>query len=426
MTKDVLKIGANTAAQLVSKGVTTVSTLIVTLLVTHNLSQSDWGIFVTITSYVALFYLIADFGLNGVVTRELVGNRKKIPEYFGNLLSLRLVLSVLTIFLALAVLGFTGHSNFIRFGIIIALVNILTLSLFNSAVAIFQTKLRYDQAAIADISGGLVTLVLTYLFIISGFSIIFVVVSFVVGGVVRAFISLTLSSAHTKMLKLYFNFGLWKRLIVMAFPIGLALLFSQFVTNIDKQIVYLATYDPKLNLDNELAVAFYGLAYRIFEFGVIVPAFFVNSLYPLLIRDKRKNVSLLLANFIKYGKMLISISILATAVLFIFSPQIVSLFGEYQESSKTLRILSLSLPLFYITPLLMWTAISLGKEKLLPFVYGFAALFNLATNLYFVPKFGFNAAAVITIATEIIILAWILVIMAPFFKHERQYANENS
>ena len=80
MTKDLFRIGVNTSAQIAARSVTAVSTLIVTLLVTRNLSQSDWGIFVTITSYVALFYLIADFGLNGVVVRELEERKKEIKK----------------------------------------------------------------------------------------------------------------------------------------------------------------------------------------------------------------------------------------------------------------------------------------------------------------------------------------------------------
>ena len=423
MIKDYIKIGANTGAQIAARGVTTFSTFLVILLVTHNLSRADWGAFVTITSYVALFYVISDFGLNGIVTRELVSNKEKIPKYFFNLVALRIILSVITVFLALATLSFTGHSSLIKFGIIIALINVLSLSLFNSAVAIFQTKLRYDQAAVADISGSVVTLVFTYLFIISGLSIIFVIIAFVFGGVVRAFISLTLSSFPSILFKFKPSPKLWRYLLITSLPIGLTLFFSQFSANIDKQIIYLANYDPKLNLNNEVSVGIYGLAYRVFEFGIILPAFFVNSVYPLLIRDKKKDINLVIKNFFKYVKVLLGLGFLATLVVFIFSPFIVSLFGEFSESSQTLRLLSISYPLFFITPLMMWTSITLGKEKMLPVIYGFAALFNLAANLYFVPRFGFNSAAIITVLTEVIILVWIIVVIGPLFR--KAYTEQN-
>ncbi|MCH7955604.1 MAG: hypothetical protein IIC40_07655, partial [Candidatus Marinimicrobia bacterium] len=202
----------------------------------------------------------------------------------------------------------------------------LTLALFNSAAAEIQSKLRYDQMAIADISGALVTLTLAYLFIISDFSIIFVVVSFIVGGIVRSFISLTLSSAYTEGFKLEFDIKLWKKLLIVALPIGLTLLFSQLVANVDKQIIYLANYNPGLNINNELAVGFYGLAYRIFEFGIIIPAFFVNSIYPLLLKDKSTNKNLLRHNFFKYAKLLTGLGLILTVVVFLLSPYVVGIF----------------------------------------------------------------------------------------------------
>ncbi|MEX0616574.1 MAG: oligosaccharide flippase family protein [Candidatus Woykebacteria bacterium] len=426
MFRDLIKISTNTLSQLVAKSVTTTSTLAITLLVTHNLSKSDWGVFVTITSYVALFYLISDFGLNGIVTRELVKNEEKISEYFNRLFSLRIVLSVITIFVALAVLSFTNHSNFIKLGIIISLTTVFTLAVFNSAVAIFQANLRYDQAALADVSGAIITLVLAYLFIISQLSIIFVVVAYVVGGVVRACLSLILVRSQTKQVRLDFDLPSWRQMILASLPIGVTLIFSQVAANIDKQVVYLANYDSSLSLNNELAAGYYGLAYRVFEFGIILPAFFVNSIYPFLIRDQVKDLRLLRENFFKYGKLLVVASFLVTLAVFFLGSKIVLIFGDFAPAAEALKILSLSYPFFYLTPLLMWTIITLGREKLLPFVYGFAALVNLAANIYFVPKFGFVAASLITVFTEILILLWLFALLKPLFAQISQEENEDN
>ena len=186
----------------------------------------------------------------------------------------------------------------------------------------------------------------------------------------------------------------------------------------DKQIIYLATYKPSLNINNELAVGFYGLAYRIFEFGIVIPTFFVNSIYPLLLKNKSKDKTLLRDNFFKYAKLLVGLGFIFTVVVFLLSPYVVKIFGDYDPSAGVLRILSLGYIFFFITPLLMWTIISLGKEKILPFVFGFAFLFNLAANIYFVPRFGFSTAAVITVITEMIILFWLFVIIRPLIKSE--------
>lgn len=426
MTKDLLKIGANTSAQLAARFVTSVATLVVTLLVTHNLSKADWGVFITITSYTALFYLLADFGLNGVIIRQISQKKEQTGTYFNNLLSLRLILSLGTILLALIFLSLTNHPNFIKIGIIISLINILTLSFYNTALMVFQKNLRYDQAALADISGSLITLAASYLFIISHLSIIFVVVAYVIGGLVRAFLSLILSAGQVGKISLALDFGLWRSLVYLALPVGLTLVFSQVVANIDKQVVYLANYDPKLQINNEIAAGFYGLAYRVFEFGIIIPAFFVNSLYPLLLKDKEAGEKVFLISLVRYGRLLLGISFFAVLFILIFGPQIISLFGDFDQSIRPLRILSLGYPVFYLTPLIMWTFISLNKEKILPFIYGLAAIFNFTANVYFVPRFGFNAAAIITVITEIIIFVLAFSVLSSHFNFFNRKIDETS
>lgn len=425
--KNLFKITTNTAAQIAARFVTTATTLIVTLLVTHNLSKSDWGIFVTITSFVSLFYVLSDLGLNSVFVREILKNKEKESYFFGNLVVLRVILSIITVLLALAVLSLTDHSNFIKIGIIISLSTVLTISLFNTCVALFQAKLKYDQAALADVAGSLVTLVLAYLFVVSSFSIIFVVIAYSLGSLIRALISIYLAKSEVQMFKLGFDRNFWSSLLFSSLPVGLTLIFSQFAANIDKQVVYLANYQPNLNLNNDLAAAYYGLAYRIFEFGIILPAFFVNSAYPFLLHDKVKNPITFFTNFLSYGKILLGFGVATTISIFVLGDQIIGIFGDYQESLTSLRILALGYPIFFITPLLMWTIISLRKEKFLPLVYGFAALFNFAANFFFVPRIGFNAASIITVLTEILILVSLFIILLPLLKeNDFRSSNKNS
>jgi len=79
-------------------------------------------------------------------------------------------------------------------------------------------------------------------------------------------------------------------------------------------------------------------------------------------------------------------------------------------SIKTLQILALSLPIFYLTSPLMWGLIEQKLERQILVVYAFAAIFNGLSNYLFVPLFGSPASAVLTIATETIILTGLVTI----------------
>ncbi len=79
----------------------------------------------------------------------------------------------------------------------------------------------------------------------------------------------------------------------------------------------------------------------------------------------------------------------------------------------------LGFPLFFVTPLTLWLGIILKKTKELLFIYGFAAIVNLVANLVFVPAFGYNAAAVITILSELLILVLSVGVLMLYMKTKK-------
>ena len=67
-------------------------------------------------------------------------------------------------------------------------------------------------------------------------------------------------------------------------------------------------------------------------------------------------------------------------------------------------MLSLGIPLFFLSALLWHCLIIAGRQKHLMYIYGIGALFNLFGNLILIPTYGYLAAAIVTIASEGLIL----------------------
>jgi O-antigen/teichoic acid export membrane protein len=70
-----------------------------------------------------------------------------------------------------------------------------------------------------------------------------------------------------------------------------------------------------------------------------------------------------------------------------------------------LQILIWFLPLSFINGLTQYVLIALGLQSQITVAFAIAAAFNLAANLILIPSFGYRAAAVVTIATEAVLLA---------------------
>ena len=72
-------------------------------------------------------------------------------------------------------------------------------------------------------------------------------------------------------------------------------------------------------------------------------------------------------------------------------------------TTNVLRLLGISLPLFYVTAPLMWSLVAKKKDKVVLFIYIFATIINATLNLFFIPHYGASAAALNTGVTELLI-----------------------
>ena len=401
-----LKITYNTIFQILGRGATAASILAITFLLTRNFGVAEYGNFTAIISFITLFFVFSDFGLNAIYVREVGSDKVKQKQYYKNLLGLRLVLSILVAFAATAVLAFTDHSSLVKIGIIIGLGILIAQSFAISALAIFQAKIRYDRSLIADVFGAAANFIFVYLAIVNFPSILMVIFALVLGNSVRALVYIYLAKLQIGVFSFSFDLVFWRKLLIAALPLGLITVFSQFNAQIDKQIILLANYDPHLSLSGEVSAGIYGLAYKIFELGIVLPAYILNVGYPIMVRKKKEGLDSLFKFSKKLAVILLGFGVVGLVLGLIFAPWVVFVLGgeSFNNSVLTIRILMIGLPLFFITPLLLWLAITLNKTKELLFIYAFAAVFNLVANLILIPSFGYNAAAVITLLTEAFIL----------------------
>lgn len=400
------KIAYNTVAQIVGKAATTITTLLVTILVTRRFGPAGYGDFTIMLAYGALFYIVSDFGLNAIVTRDLSADETKTALYFRNLLAMRLVIGFFLFGIGILILTLFPYSKFVKTGVIISLLTIFTQALHSSANAIFQTRLRYDFSVLASILGSLVILILAFLLVLGGRSLLPVVGSYVVGGIVVVAASLIFVGRVTGAFRPatfanvagWFDLDLWRYLFISALPLGIATVFTVVLQRADALMLSV--------FESSEVVGYYGASYKIFEFALVFPTFFINSVYPIMVRHFKDGQDRLLRTVKLSGLFLLAVSILGSIIGFVLSPLIIRIVAgpEFGDSVLTLRLLLLGLPFFYLSALFLWLLITLGKQKQIPVVYGVGALSNVVLNLVLIPRYSLYAPAVTTWVSEALIL----------------------
>jgi len=402
---------SNTFFQLLTKFITMSVTIFTTVVITRFYGKAGYGDFNLMQNFPAIFFVIVDFGLNAIATKEITRNPENSEKWFSNIFWFRTIFSTILIAVLWVVLNFMPYSGELRFGIQIGLFIILTQAFFNSFSIIYQSKLRYDLASIGSVVGTVAILLLVLTFSYLKLPISIVNFSYIVGGFIALFINLIVIQRLKVNLKFEIDYKFLKNIFLQSLPLGLMFVFSQINFKADSILLSFLNIPSFLNLNHSEVVAVYGLPYKIFEVFLVLPTFYMNSLYPLLVLKSVEGPKPLYDFFIKNLLSLFGAGVVIGVLGFIFSGFIIDVLGgsDFGESVAVGQILLGCIVIFFVTQPLAWMLILLDKQILLPFIYLISAMFNVIANYILIPRFSFYGSAVITVISELIILIFLIV-----------------
>ena len=409
------KIASNTIYQLISKVITMTITFGLSIYISHNYGSEGYGYFSLLQSLPALFYIIADFGLNAISAREISKNVKKIEDIFSNILFLRLVISILGVILCL-ILTFTLYQDEkIRYGLALGSLVIISQSLIMTTNLIFQIKLKYDISSITNIVGYLFILISSLYLINNKTDLSFVNFTYILGGLVTLMVNLYI--IYTRFIKFSFSFerNYLKYLLIESWPLGLMFLFSQINFRADSILISTLRLPDQFG-NNLQALGVYSFPYKIFEVILVIPTFMMNSVYPVLLEKYKEGEEIYHKFFKKTLQTFFGIGVLVTLLTYsgIFLLDYFKVLennfnGEFSSSLNVLSILVIGLVVFFLSQPLSWVFVIKEKQRYLPIFYFIAAIFNFSINYLLIPIYGYYASSFLTWSSELLILLMLFV-----------------
>lgn len=411
------KIASNTFYQLLAKGISVFSTVVATALITRSLGISSFGTFFLMTSFATYFFLLVDFGINTIATRETAHDKSQIPQLFNSILSLRLTYSVALVVLLTLLLPLIpfklGDLPTLRLGIFIGLLAIISQAVYNTCTIVFQSTLNYQKILIGSLTGNLVFLTLAITIIYKSKNVLLLVTANTIGTFIVSIVAYYLVKSFVGKVSLNFDYKLWRRLIISALPLGITMFLIVIVSKADSFLLATLNLPISLHMSNVDALGNYGLAYKVFENILVFPTFFVNALFPVMVIHRLEGANKLRATLIKSLGAMIIISVIIGIIGYYFSPLAIFVLSGQGPSSAAvlaLRLLILGLPFFFCSAVLLFFLITEGLERRLPWIYGVAAVFNITLNVTFIPRYGLAASALLTGITEFLIFVLLLLI----------------
>lgn len=391
-------IASNTAAQLVAKFFGAGLTLLTTYYTIRLAGLDLYGDLTKILVLVAVGFTAIDFGLNAEGLRSS-HSQTEMHQSLQTILLARLLLSVLIIGILNLVIFVLpgGYSSEVKSIFWLGSLAIIFQGIYTSGNAWFQHQLSYWSATISVVVGSLIGTLLTFYYLKYSPTLSNLILANTLGYLSMSLTTLlllptTITKTFTRLIR---PGRMIAGLLLRSLILGFILIFSVLASKIDTIILGVFRSAGE--------VGEYGFAYRIFDVILVLPVFVMNAVYPLSLRAKKASH---LTSYTTWA--MAALGVLAAILLWCFAPFVNLVKPGLTLTTSVLRLLSISLPLFYITAPLMWGLISVKRDKVVLFIYLAAVIFNAIINLVFIPGFGAPAAAINTGLTELLIFLSLL------------------
>lgn len=401
-------IKKNLSALLVSEMLTRVMMLVFTIILARTYGKEQFGIYALALSIGGLFEIFFNMGLNTVFMQRVVGEKKSLQEELSVFLPLRILLSLASYVCFIAFIFLMGKSEATLESLALGGLYYTIASIVGFLWACFDAKQQMQYTAGIKLFQYIIIFGLGMFFLSFGYPISSIVGAYVVSITLAGILTAIIIHKYFSKIKPYFETKKWREIIYKGWPIALSGAFV-FVYN------YLDTIIISLN-QGEQAVGLYQVSYKIIGTLFILSSIINQAYFPSLIETHHQEKEKLLHIFDKALKSVffwsvpISIGGVMLAeriILFIFGP-------EYAEATIVFRILIWNCIIYFASSAMTSLLYALGKQRDTLKVFFIGALVNTILNLFIIPRYGIEGAAITTLAAESAVLIGIYLLVKKY------------
>jgi O-antigen/teichoic acid export membrane protein len=387
------KVAVTTASLVAGRLVVVMAGIATVGLASRYLGLDGFGALTLAMSIVAFVALLTDLGLSTIAAREIAQAPEREREVLGNVLSIGLAVAALALLglVGVAELGYDGDEQ-IREALLILGAQVAVAPFVGVARAHFQGVQRGQLIALGDVALAVVMFAATAACVAADLGFAAIAAATASGYVAQA-IAMTALLPRGIRLVLGAELGVWRRLLRVSLPFGATLLINYLYFRLDVLLLSILR-------DNE-AVALYGLAYRVLEGLMVLPAFFMLAVFPEIARlsgDRARVEGIVSAALTAMEVIALPLVVLGV----VFADDIVAVIGgdSFADSAWVLRILMLGLGISYVSGVYGNALLAIGRQDAM-FKWSLVVLgINLVANLALIPPFGVIGASIAVVISE--------------------------
>lgn len=372
--------------------------VVVTVILARTLGTTRYGEWATLLATVELVAMVGNLGLEQVAVRYATQEPEREGVWVGAATSLQLLLTIPVVAVFLVVIVFVASdTQMMVAGFILA--TLFITSAVSTLRVVFRIHIRnhvyvafliansilWTAAAVAIqlAGGGLVA-----------FAIAFALISILIQG------TMALVALRTIQVRWRGSRRVWPVLARVGIAVGIASALTFAYGKIDQLLVYQLT--PHAD-----EVGLYAAMYKILESSISVPAAVMTTLFPILAglfpTDLTRMRRIMQAAFdyltlIAFGALALTLVASGPIVELLYGP-------EYAPGSHILPILFASFVPICVGNVSGNVVIATDQQRTYIWFAALGLAFNLGLNLLLIPDHGIEAAAWVTLATELLVVS---------------------
>lgn len=353
------------------------------------------GQFGLLASFLTVFNFFVDLGMSQLVIKKISEDKSNAGKYLTNFFGIQFLLGLMFMVIMDVIVVLADYPAQVKYALYVTAFSLLVTSLslpFRAVIIAFQrltinAKINFINAIINSGMMGVAIILKLDIFYLSFIAVAVGLIDMVVYGIV----------VHRDFTPFKFDFDkqFIKLLFVWNLPFTLLTLFSIY-NRIDGLLL------PHLRDFTENG--YYAAAYKFWDTLAFVPGVIGITLYPYFAEILNKGLLDQVKKGLEtYSRYMIAIGLpMAVGGFLLAEPLTSAFFGkEFLPAAPALWLLVAAVAVLFIyTPANSLMVSRLTKTATV--ITGFNLLFNISANLILIPRYGFVAAAAVTLVSETI------------------------
>ena len=407
----VQRIAKNTGVLAISQVINSILGFFLFIYIARYLGEVGFGKYSFAIAFTGLFAIIANFGMNNYIIRELARNKEQTSEYLTNVSVIKLLLSFLAFGFIVLTINLMDYPRDTTYAVYLFGIYMILSSFALTFRSVFQAFERMEYDAAVMVIGKIILFTLVLFVIFSGYGLIELAYVYIFAAIVAVTLSFSIILMKIAKPKPTVDFSLWKTLIIGSIPFGLNALFGVLFFQIDTVMLSI--------FKDDAAVGIYNAAYNpLLALTGIIGYMFLSPIYPVMSRyfvSSKDSLGTLTDLSSKY--MAIIGFPIATGC-FILANRFIGLFyaGQYTASIMAFQVIALHIPIRLINGVLGRFLPSINRQSLYTIGFSLSALCNIILNATMIPYLSYIGAGIATILSEVFLYFILICFINKYYK----------